>query len=212
MPSTTAWRQFVDARMRSRNGTGRALGGSYIALSVVVPSGAPCLLDGEDAQAEGGPEAPDEQRKLDCPAEPDRPKRREDERDGRGVPDLHANAIGKGRPGLERDMLQRRNRRVVTVAARRGAGVPAGASTELRSASTNHRRAQSGASRLRPSRHYGAGAVRLAETQCHSPLDAVPGCARLCEVAGRVGDGLLVLRECDFGSDRGTEAVRVGRA
>ena len=76
-----------------------------MALPVVVPSVTPCLLDGEDAQGDGGPEAADEHRELDCPTEPDRPKRREDERDCHGVPDLHAHAIGKRRLGLKPDMV-----------------------------------------------------------------------------------------------------------
>jgi hypothetical protein len=62
----------------------------------------PPLLDREDAQGEGGPQAADAQRELERAAEPDRAKRGKDERDDHRLPDLHANQSAKPDPILTR--------------------------------------------------------------------------------------------------------------
>jgi len=69
-------------------------------------SRAPCLFDGEDAESQGGPQASDENRELDRAAKPQHPDRGEKERDGHGMPDLHANRIGDSDGDLDRMNLR----------------------------------------------------------------------------------------------------------
>ena len=72
---------------------------------------APRLLDGENAQGEGGPKAADDDREVDRATEPDRAKRGEEERDDYGMPNLHANAVGESALDLERHTARPRSRR-----------------------------------------------------------------------------------------------------